>query len=180
MSPSKLWVLLAAITLAFPAVGSAQEGIDLGQVIARSLQILGADTSLPENQRNRLICMMTLLRDNSSADGRYVPESFLVRSQNDRMTDEQLNLIMERVRRDMQRPIAFGADKSTDTVRGSLERLDLRIFRGIAYLNRVAGDGLAVGGGSTAAPGKVQLKDFVSRQQSHGSSIYWCYGEGQE
>lgn len=171
--------LLAAAFLV-PAASPAR-AVPLQESIARSLSVLSGDSSLSSNPRSRLQCMLGMLRGSGSADDRYLNgHNYLVKQQEARMNDEQFNLIVDRVRRDLQRDVAFGGERSDAEIVESLRLLDDRIFQGIAYLNRVAGDGLAVGGGSSVSPGKIQMKDFIANNQGNRSSVYWCYGEGQD
>ena len=146
---------------------------DLSTAIAHILPVIERAPELVGEQRPRLRRLMTQLRDNASADDRYLNGyDSLLTTLGPRLNQEQFNIMIgNSVRADLLRQSHWTTD--ADVV-SSLDLLDRRILQGIAYLNRRwATDGAAL------AAALLQLKDWIAGQQHNRNSIYWNYGEGQ-
>ncbi|MFT3696803.1 MAG: N-acetylmuramoyl-L-alanine amidase [Kofleriaceae bacterium] len=130
-----------------------------------------ASSGFPQNQINRLTCVLQKIRD-AGVDDRYVNGfDSLLPTLGPRLDDAQWNAFINqnKVRDD----IIYAA--SHDDIRGNLDLLDQRIMRGISWLN----ERMYIEGGAMAAA-LLQIKDWVAARQQDQNSVYWCYGAGQD
>jgi V8-like Glu-specific endopeptidase len=169
--PGERAAIGAAIAGAIQQHLAEGQQVDLAGAIARILPAIQS-SSMPERQKNRLRDLFTILRDNPSADDRYINGfNSLLPTIGPRLNDQQFGAMMNRVTSDLQTEV--GWDRAGDNM--PLALLDDRIMRGIDYLNRRgATDGAAM------AAGLLQLKDWAADRQHDRNSVYYAYGDMQE
>jgi hypothetical protein len=144
--------------------------VPLPQAVSRSVSIVAA-RPMPAEQKRRLSCMLAMIQ-RPGVDDRYLNGfDYLFRSVTRPLSPEQLDLLLNshRVKRDLANPL-FGPGSSDEEVAAELDRLDLRILQGIAFLRRHRETM-----GAAIDAGKLQLNDWVARQQRNPNSIYSCW-----
>ncbi len=148
----------------------------LDDVVRRSLAALAEQDRLglplgPEPTR-RLNCL--LRRIGPAVDDRYVNGmSSLVWGAIQPLSATQLGLLTDNhIRMDLLNP-EFAPDRTGRQFLEALQRLDSRIFSGLAYVRRH----LATHG-AASNPAKVQLNGWIAGRQRDPNSVYHCYGGG--
>jgi V8-like Glu-specific endopeptidase len=171
--PNERATIGAAIASAIQAHLASGLAWDLSSAIAAVLPEVDR-SSLSSNQKHRLRDMLTLLRNNPSADDHYLNglDSELQRI-GPRLTQQQFDImIRNRVTEDLLQEQHWNTPQH---IHQSLGLLDERIWHGIQYLaRRAATDGAAM------SAGLRQLKDWIAERQRDGGSVYSAYGEMQD
>jgi ribosomal protein S15P/S13E len=141
----------------------------LAEAVTRSLRVLAA-RPLEGEPTKRLRCLLGIIQDPQVDDAYINGYDYFMQRVTTRLSPEQFAALLHRARADLTTHW-FGPDKTDDVVRTGLRLLDERIFSAIHYMNR-----LMYTHGSAMAQGKVQIKDWMARQQRNRNSIYSCYG----
>jgi OmpA family len=147
-----------------------RQPVPLPQAVSRSVSIVAA-RPMPAEQKRRLGCMLAMIQ-RPGVDDRYLNGfDYVFRSVTRPLSPEQLDILLNshRVKRDLANPL-FGPGSSDEQVAAELDRLDLRVLQGIAFLRRHRETM-----GAAIDAGKLQLNDWVARQQRNPNSIYSCW-----
>lgn len=149
--------------------GQIPNRLTLASVVRRGLRLLGAIRQQDEPTR-RLLCLLRMITE-PNVDDRYIPFGFLVQSVIQRLSPQQFNVLIRRLKSDLTDPTQFGPTLNDSEFIAALKRLDGVIFMTMGYLRRH----VATHGGMSN-PGKVQIKDWIAGRQRDRNSIYSCYG----
>ncbi|HUQ04023.1 MAG TPA: N-acetylmuramoyl-L-alanine amidase [Kofleriaceae bacterium] len=170
--PNERAAIGAAIASAIQQHLSSGLSWDLAEAI-RTIDAEIDRTSLSSNQKHRLHDLLGILRDNPSANDKYLNGlDSLLPTLGPRLDPSQFDIMVRnRVTQDLLQQSHWDTPQH---IAESLRLLDERIWHGIQYLaRRAATDGAAM------SAALQQLKDWISERQRDRSSIYYAYGEMQ-